>query len=305
MHHRHFLLCGISAPALDPGKHFNSISIVRHGRNTRRTPSPYLLRLCPVQIGAAPSPDAKYRKLVFPKFLKSVGESIKPYGTLGKLIASCFQGDDKKANYLELQRLCMDKWFHWGRMGHWCFAEALFRIADAPVEPPTMEFGRDGKSHTAGWAFCIGRDDLTGRSLTQSEVSMLEKSATEYIGRFHSAHPDLDLASFFTLETACCNYKRGYKGTRYQLSYIDEQHTEMMQMIEGWPEYNWLWQKFLEARQAVFPHSLLYENHRADPANDSPTAYLRSLTRAISDFGRIPRVEDYFNNKLQRWSEPY
>jgi hypothetical protein len=27
LHHRHFLLCGISAPALDPGKHFNSISI--------------------------------------------------------------------------------------------------------------------------------------------------------------------------------------------------------------------------------------------------------------------------------------
>ena len=56
LHHRHLLLCGISAPALDPGKHFNSINTVRHSRNTRRMPSPYLRRLCPVQIGAAPKP---------------------------------------------------------------------------------------------------------------------------------------------------------------------------------------------------------------------------------------------------------
>ena len=54
LHHRHLLLCGISTPALDPGKHFNSINTVRHSRKTRRTPSSYLMRLCPVQIGAAP-----------------------------------------------------------------------------------------------------------------------------------------------------------------------------------------------------------------------------------------------------------
>jgi hypothetical protein len=185
------------------------------------------------------------------------------------------------------------------------FAEALFRVADAPIEPTTMEFGRDGKSHTAGWAFCIGRDDLTDRSLTQLEVSMLEKSATEYIDRFRSAHPYLDQANFFTLETACRNYKRGHKGTRYQLCYIDEQHTETMQMMEDWPEYKWLWQKYLEARQAVFPHSMLYENHRDDPVNDSPKAYLGSWTKALRDYGRIPRVEAYFNNQPQRWSEPF
>ena len=168
-----------------------------------------------------------------------------------------------------------------------------------------MEFGRDGKSHTAGWAFCVGRDDLTDRKLTKSEVSMLEKSAAEYIERFRSTHPDLDRANFFTLETACCNYKRGHKGTRYQLCYIDEQHTETMQMMEDWPEYKWLWQKYLEARQAVFPHSMLYENHRYDPVNDSPNAYLRTWTKALRDYGRIPRVEAYFNNQPQLWSEPF
>jgi hypothetical protein len=38
----HLLLCGIPAPALNPGKDFNSISIRRHSRNTRRKPSSYL-----------------------------------------------------------------------------------------------------------------------------------------------------------------------------------------------------------------------------------------------------------------------
>jgi hypothetical protein len=38
----HLLLCGIPPPALDPGKYFDSISIRRHSRITRRTPSSYL-----------------------------------------------------------------------------------------------------------------------------------------------------------------------------------------------------------------------------------------------------------------------
>ena len=54
LHKRHLLLCCVPPAALDPGKHFDSISIVRHSRKTRRTPSSYLMRLCPVQMGAAP-----------------------------------------------------------------------------------------------------------------------------------------------------------------------------------------------------------------------------------------------------------
>jgi len=38
----HFLLCGITPAALDTGKDLDSISIRRHSRNTRRTPSSYL-----------------------------------------------------------------------------------------------------------------------------------------------------------------------------------------------------------------------------------------------------------------------
>jgi hypothetical protein len=38
----HLLLCGIPAPALNPGKHFDSISVRRHSRMTRLKPSSYL-----------------------------------------------------------------------------------------------------------------------------------------------------------------------------------------------------------------------------------------------------------------------
>jgi len=52
--HGKLLIRRVPAPALDAGKDFYSINTVRHSRKTRRTPSSYLMRLCPVQIGAAP-----------------------------------------------------------------------------------------------------------------------------------------------------------------------------------------------------------------------------------------------------------
>ena len=57
LHNRQLLLCRISAPALDPGKHFYSIRTVRHSRTTRLTPSSFAMQLCPVQKGAAPDVD--------------------------------------------------------------------------------------------------------------------------------------------------------------------------------------------------------------------------------------------------------
>ena len=251
--------------------------------------------------------DAKYRRMRYEPFLASVGRSIEPYGTLGKLIKSCLQSNDKKANYLKLQQLCMEEWFQWGRMGHWCFAEAIFRLADAPIDPPTMEFGKEGKSHTSGWAFCLGRDDLVAKApkWTESEVQHLEKAAARYIEQFKAMYPHLVRADFFTLETACCNYKRGHKGTRYQLCYIDEQHNDLMRVMDQWKEYEWLWNKYLEARQAVLPANLLYENHCNKSGNTAGQAYSESWKKSLERFGRMPRVEAYINGQPQRWFEPY
>lgn len=103
--------------------------------------------------------DCKYRRLVFEQFLSSISKSLDRYGSLGQLVASCFDSDNKQVNYLKLQQLCFDKWYNWGRMGHWCFSEALYSIIKAPIEPPTMEFYK-GTSHRKGWAFCLNRDDM-------------------------------------------------------------------------------------------------------------------------------------------------
>lgn len=239
------------------------------------------------------SPDCKYRKLVFEKFLRSVGEAIKPYGTLGNYIKESFKSEDKFENYNSLQTRCMTDWYHWGRMGHWCFAEALWNFVDAPIEPPTMEFAT-GKSHRSGWAFCIGRDDLTGDRISKDDVAMLEQTAAEYIKTIE--HPD---ANFLTLETCCCNYKRQHKGSRYGGCYIDEQHWEMEEMKKTWPEYTWLWDKYLEGRQKALPHEVLGEMHTDFKPGE--TAYVPSWNKALKDYGRIPRVESFFNKKKQIW----
>lgn len=248
------------------------------------------------------SPDAKYRKMVFPKFLESIGESLGT-GTLGDHVKSCLTSEDPKVNYITLQNKCMNDWFHWGRMGHWSFAEALQRFTNAPIEAPTMEFGNSGKSHTSGWAFSINRDDLVGDQWNKEEVNFLESTAANFIKAFKAEKPTLRNVNFFTLETACCNYKRQHKGSRYGGCYIDEQYTETMQMKKDWPEYNWLWDKYFEGRQQVIPASLLYENFKHLSQNDASDAYIKSWTGALRDYGRIPRVEAWQNDQPQIWTE--
>ena len=239
------------------------------------------------------SPDCRYRKMVFERFLASVGESLKPYGTLGNFIESCFTSDDWQVNYVMLKQRCEREWFHWGRMGHWCFSEALSRFVSAPILPPSMEF-KDGKSHRSGWAFCIGRDDLTDGIVTKSDCRMLEQSASDYIEGLDYE----DNVGFFSLETACCNYKRQHMGSRYGGCYIDEQYAETMLMKKDWPEYAWLWGKYLEGRRAVMPASLLYEN---SGYVNRASSYDASWNKALKDFGRIPRVEAWCNEQPQKW----
>lgn len=236
------------------------------------------------------SPDCKYRKLVFPEFLASVGASIKPFGTLGRFIASCLESGNPQVNYLKLKEQCQGAWYHWGRMGHWCFSEALRRLLDAPIDAPDMEF-KDGKSHRSGWAFCIGRDDLVGDRVIAKDLAMLESTASSYLMTCNFPRADR-----FTLETACCNYKRQHKGSRYGGCYIDEQHYETVQMMHDWPEYKWLWELYLDGRKAVLPHSLLFELSGA-----KPPAYRKDWNRVLQDWGRMPRVEAWANRTPQLW----
>ncbi len=238
------------------------------------------------------SPDCKYRKIVFEKFLYSVGESIKPYGTLGNFIKSAFTSDDKFQNYKNLKKKCYDNWFHWGRMGHWCFSEALERFIEAPIMPPDMEFA-EGKSHRSGWAFCIGRDDLTGDTISKKDIEYLEETAAMYMKNITFAR-----ANFLTLETACCNYKRQHKGSRYAGCYIDEQWEEIHYMKTLWPEYMWLWDKYMEGRQNVIPFELLFENFKMQTDN----AYIKDWNNSMKNYGRMLRVESYFNKEPQKWA---
>jgi len=240
------------------------------------------------------SPDCKYRKLVFEDFLRSIGTSLRRHDTLGAYIAHSMH-HDPISNYNSLKERCTRDWYHWGRMGHWCFSEALTKFIDAPILPPTMEFA-DGASHRSGWAFCIGADHLVKGKPTKKEINWLEHTAAEYIKSVN--HPD---AGFLSLETACCNYKRQHMGSRYGGCYIDEQSWEMDYMRGVWPEYNWLWDKYMEGRKAVIPHSLLAELHPEHQTSKS--AYVSSWNNALRKHGRIPRVEAFFNNQPQEWHD--
>ena len=72
-------------------------------------------------------------------------------------------------------------------------------------------------------------------------------------------------------------------------------------MRELWPEYDWLWDKYIEGRSHVIPKSLLAECNKERVFTDS--AYIPSLNKALKDYGRIPRVEAYYNGTPQVWKE--
>jgi hypothetical protein len=236
------------------------------------------------------SPDCKYRKMVFPKFLGSIGRSLVPFGSLGNFISSAFEGKPQ-TNYRNLQAMAFQSWYHWGRMGHWCFAEALLHFTKAPIQPPTMEFYINS-SHRAGWAYALNRDDLAGEKLSVHDCAWLEGKATDYVRTL-----GLNNTAFLSLETACCNYKRQHHGTRYGGCYIDEQHDEIRTMQVKWPERAELWDDYLAGRQAVLPADLLYENF-----NDTGLAYRKEMCRALVDHGRMPRVEAWLTGKPQQWN---
>lgn len=239
------------------------------------------------------SQDCRYRKHFFEGFLTSVSESVKPYGgTLGGLVKSCFTSSDPQENYKNLYDKCTSKWVQWSRMGNWCFAEAMVKFVKAPIEPPTMEF-RGGKSHRAGWAFALGLDRLTGREASPADCQMLEDEAAKYI-----KSKGLSNVDFFSLETCCCNYKRNFEGSRYAGCYIDEQHDEILTTKMLWPEYDYLWDRYLEGRQAVIPKKLLFENFHTEGH-----AHNKSWNRALKDHGRLYALESWYNDTPRYWGD--
>ncbi len=245
------------------------------------------------------SPDAmhRWREPDFAKFMMSVAESIKPYKTLGGYIKSCFIDETPEANYAMLQLACTRDWKFWGRMGHWCFSEALHRFIKAPINPPTMEFA-DGKGIRQGFAFCLDRDDLVEHA-TADDIKWMEGKATAFLHQFECLLGHTKNVNRFTLETCCCNYKRQHKGSRYGGCYVDEQYDALVQMKRDWPEYTWLADAYIQGRKAVLPNSLLYELND----HDTDHAHVKTWNRALVDYGRMPRVEAYFNETPQQWTD--
>lgn len=235
--------------------------------------------------------DAKYRKMVFEKFMESVRESIKDYESLGEFVRMhTYPYSNSETAYLKLQEACFDKWFHWGRMGHWCFSEA-FNHYNEILSPPTMEFAT-GKSHRSGWAFCVGRDDLVAEKVSKADIEYLETSATEYLKTVN--HP---MANRYTLETACCNYKRQHKGSRYGGCYIDEQYDDLIIFKKNWPEYSFITDLYMEARQHIIPKQMRYE----DNVHHTEHSYMKDWRRCLKDHGRILRAEAWHKKETQKW----
>jgi len=250
--------------------------------------------------------DAKYRKIHFKQFIESVCNSLGNKSIYDFTIEQLWKVVGKPSDmaydhYKSLHINCLENWWQWGRMGQWCFSEALNTYTLFKILPDKMEFGPEGKSHTAGWVLANEKRWLDSRhtEINEKAICEFEDWADSYINRTHFTHT-LDV-NYYTLETACCNYKRQHKGSRYAGCYIDELYDDLQTLKEDWPEYDFLYSKFMEARKRTLPSGLLYENSK-DFDSRKP-AYQKSWHNAFKDYGRIPRVEAWANNQTQRWCD--
>ena len=251
--------------------------------------------------------DAKYRKIHFEQFIKSLCNSLGNKTIYGFVVDRLTQytGTLDQQPYLTYNALhdnCIDNWWQWGRMGQWCFAEALNSYTDIPILPRNMEFGEQGKSHTAGWLLANEKRwlDSNHTDLSQEAITDFENWAKDYLTSL-KAQGYTKNVNFYTLETACCNYKRQHKGSRYAGCYIDELYDDLQKFNKDWPEYIDVYYAFMEARQAVLPNDLLYEN--SDDFVPNKPAYQESWHEAFMEYGRMPRVEAWINKDKQRWCD--
>jgi hypothetical protein len=253
--------------------------------------------------------DAKYRKIHFEPFISSVCNSlgsISIYQYIANKVIQRTSGlsDMPYVIYDALSEDCKRDWDQWGRMGHWCFSEALNMYTSFPVKPRTMEFGATGKSHTAGWVMANEKAwfESDHVEINDEVISKFEIDAKRYItDTAESKYSDYKNINFYTLETACCNYKRQHKGSRYAGCYIDELYDDIMILKENWPEYEDMANDYLTARIKNLPHSLLYE--RSADFDPNKPAYQKSWHQAFMEHGRMPRVEAWANNQKQRWCD--
>jgi len=251
--------------------------------------------------------DAKYRKIHFESFIYSIQEIIKRYGSLALYIHYMINGQNEPIQvYNNLSNACRRDWYQWGRMGHWCFAEALSHFTDFSISPPTMEFGPGGESHTAGWILAQQKDWIEfgfGNGLDDNGITHMETGAKFFIDWAKNQNwGNKDNINYFTLETACCNYKRQHKGSRYAGCYIDELYDDLQIMYQDWPEKRKLFDLYMKGRLEKLPVNLLYEMN--NDYNPLKPAYQKTWHKAFMKHGRMPRVETWFNNcNRQRWCD--
>jgi hypothetical protein len=186
--------------------------------------------------------------------------------------------------------MCFRDWFHWGHYGHWCFTEALKDLMAIPIEPPLVEFALNASVRT-GWALAQGHDQMAQGGIHPRHLASMEREAAAYVYSLGKTK-----ASYFSLETACCNYKRQHKASHYGGCYIDEMYDEITEMQHKWPERQDLWDELWAGRKATLPATLLYENYYT-----GGKAYQTVLHRAFIDTGRIPRVEAWLDQTPQIW----
>jgi hypothetical protein len=82
---------------------------------------------------------------------------------------------------------------------------------------------------------------------------------------------------------------------------MDELYDDLQTFKVNWPEYEWVYHHYMSARQNTLPNNFLYE--KSPDWDPNKPAYQESWHEAFKEYGRMPRVEAFYNKQPQRWCD--
>ena len=200
--------------------------------------------------------------------VKSYKEQVDKYGSQYKMFSAICSFNDKFKNFERLWAFIRDKLLSFGRLSTFSYSEFL-RLQGVNVDCNELFLDdiSGSRSHRNGLCKVLGRDDLdwwkTKVTYSKEIISWLNKEAEILFKEMQDRLEHKDL-SFYTFETALCNYKSMHRpDRRYPNVYNDMFYNRVKYAQNMWKD-KYDFDLFWQMRKDLLPKELRLEDNSKD-----------------------------------------
>lgn len=184
--------------------------------------------------------DARYNKGHIVKIVQSIQSFVDDNGgSIEKAFDSLLE-DDSVTSFHNVSNQIRE-FYKYGRMCTWLATQALYEVANLPIEPDTM-FSADSGNHTI-WNGMMNYYGVLGKNVGKNsdykptandKEWILSKEPEIYAETLDHLEHGHEFFSYFTLETHICQFKRIYTGSEYPGHSTGDAILRWKQLRENW-----------------------------------------------------------------------